>query len=141
MSIPSPPTTDRREPDARQASGRAFPLIAVLQLVTAVAAGLACIDFSRLDEARESSRTFDFIPASPLYVIPPIAIIAGIATGAYLGALRRRPFVGIVVGGAQGACCGGIIALASLAPAPLIQSLCAAATLVVATIVLRWHTL
>lgn len=112
-----------------------FPLIALFQLATFLAAMVACIDGGKLGEALGRSRD-----AAELAINVAIAA-AGCLPMAFIGFVvglgQLRMWRSAVVGGAIGALYGLMIMALYVAPAPIERGAAAAAMLVLTTIAFR----
>lgn len=111
---------------------RSFPLIALVQLATYLAAIAACIDGPGLLKALTYAATEPLIAASAVLAAACAVGLIGVVIGASQLNINRSA----LVGGAMGALCGVLIVAAYAAPAPIERS-AAAAMLLLTTIALR----
>jgi hypothetical protein len=112
---------------------RSFPLIALLQLATFLAALVSCIDSDDL------SRNLDFARQEPLLgaacVLGACSVVGLI--GVVIGASQLQMKRSALAGGAVGAFYGVLILAVYLSPAPLHRAAAAAAMAVLTTIAIR----
>ncbi len=136
MSTPNPefdatPARSAAQPTAGKM--RSFPLIALVQLATYLAAIAACIDGAALYKRLDQAGAEPLIAAS---MILGAACTVGLI-GVVIGASQLQMNRSALVGGAVGALYGVMILAAYAAPAPLERSAAAAAMLLLTTIAFR----
>ena len=112
---------------------RAFPLLALIQLVTFWAALAACVDGPRLFELALDGLNTPWLSLS----VAAGAILTGTLLGALVGVGQLRYGRGILVGSLIGALYGGTLAAIYAAPAHLYRWVFAAAVLLLSTIAFR----
>lgn len=136
MSSPNPqfdatPARSAGQPTA--GTMRSFPLIALVQLATYLAAITACIDgralYTRLDQAAAEP----LIAASVMLGAACLVGLVGVIIGSSQLQLNRSA----AVGGAVGALYGIVILAVYAAPAPIERAAAAAAIMVLTTIAFR----
>ena len=112
---------------------QSFPLIALLQLATFMAAITACVDSKAL------LKSVDQAAQDPLEAAAVILLAAAAvgAIGFIIGLGQLRMARSALVGGAVGAAFGLAILAIYLAPAPQIRTAGAVAVLLVSTIAIR----
>lgn len=112
---------------------QSFPLIALLQLATFMAAIMACVDSKAL------LKSIDQASQNPLEaaIVVLLAAAAVGAIGFIIGLGQLRMARSALVGGAVGAAFGLAILAIYLAPAPPVRTAGAVAVLLVSTIAIR----
>jgi hypothetical protein len=125
------PTRSTAQPTAGKM--RSFPLLALVQLATYLAALTACIDgralYTRLDQAASQ-------PIIAVSMVLGAACLVGLV-GVIIGASQLQLNRSALVGGAVGALYGIVILAVYAAPAPLERAAAAAALTVLTTIAFR----
>ena len=112
---------------------QSFPLVALLQLATFMAAIAACVDSKEL--LKQVERAADE-PLSAALVVLAAAAVAG-AIGFVIGLGQLRGIRSAMLGAAFGAAVGVTILCVYLAPAPPLRTAGAATVMLVSTIAIR----
>lgn len=113
---------------------QAFPLAALISLLTSVVALLVCIDGRDLGEA------VDKAPVEQVLFSMGGALLFGALFGACIGCGTIRRTRGILVCGAAGALAALATLAACVAPGPLAPSIVAVFLPVVTVFAIRWRT-
>lgn len=129
------PAPDKRSLPFR--SDESFSLQALFLLVTAVAALLACIDFSALSEETDRMLAGNF--SEVVFMVLTTAVL-GAVVGAGVGLGQLRPLRGAAICGLAGSIAAVAILMTCVAPARPIQAAVAVALPVVMTLLLRFRT-
>jgi len=112
---------------------RSFPLIALLQLATFLAAVVSCIDGPELARVLAKARGEPLL----LVIAPLGACLALGLLGAVIGLGQLRRWRSALVGGGVGGAYGLAMLAVYVAPASLERAVAAAAVLVLTTIAIR----
>lgn len=115
-------------------SEHAFPLAALISLLTSVVALIVCID------GRELSKVIDRTPVDQIMFSVAAALSIGALFGACIGCGNIHRTRGITICGATGALAALATIAACAAPGPLVPSLIAVFLPVVTVLAIRWHT-
>ena len=114
---------------------RSFPLIALLQLATFLAALVTCIDSNELSRRLGFARQEPLVGAALVLGACSVVGLIGVVIGAGQLHMKRSALAGGIVGALY-----GIVILAIyVAPAPLERAAAAAALVVLTTIAIRIH--
>jgi putative Mn2+ efflux pump MntP len=112
---------------------RSFPLIALLQLATFMAALVTCIDSRQLSRQLSFAREEPLIAAACLVAACLVVGVIGVIIGASQLSMKRSA----LAGGGVGILYGVVILAVYVAPAPIHRAAAAAALVVLTTLAIR----